>query len=79
MLDTVLAFLWGSDMGGHTFVGDEMETERAQSFIDLIYETADGYISVAVQSNKEWEALTRAFGKPEWLTDPRFATAKLRG
>ena len=79
MLDTVLAFLWGSDMGGHTFVGDEMETERAQSFIDLIYETADGYISVAVQSNKEWEALTRAFAKPEWLTDPRFATAKLRG
>lgn len=79
MLDAVLAFLWGSDMGGHTFVGDEMETERAQSFIDLIYETADGYISVAVQSNKEWEALTRAFAKPEWLTDPRFATAKLRG
>ncbi|MEM7523779.1 MAG: CoA transferase [Pseudomonadota bacterium] len=79
MLDTVLAFLWGSDMGGHTFVGDELETERAQSFIDLVYETADGHISVAVQSNKEWEALTRAFGRPEWLTDPRFATAALRG
>lgn len=79
MLDTVLAFLWGSDMGGHTFVGDEIERETAQSFIDLIYETADGYISVAVQSNREWEALTRAFDKPEWLTDPRFATAKLRG
>ena len=66
-------------MGGHTFVGDEMETERAQSFIDLIYETADGYISVAVQSNKEWAALARAFGKPEWVDDPRFATAALRG
>ena len=79
MLDTVLAFLWGSDMGGHTFVGDEIERETAQSFIDLIYETADGYISVAVQSDREWEALTRAFDKPEWLTDPRFATAKLRG
>ncbi|MEM8753360.1 MAG: CoA transferase [Pseudomonadota bacterium] len=79
MLDTVLAFLWGSDMGGHTFVGDELERETAQSFIDLIYETADGHISVAVQSNKEWEGLTRAFGEPEWLTDPRFATAALRG
>ncbi|MEO0361996.1 MAG: CoA transferase, partial [Pseudomonadota bacterium] len=79
MLDTVLAFLWGSDMGGHTFVGDELERETAQSFIDLIYETADGHISVAVQSNKEWEGLTRAFGKPEWVTDPRFATAALRG
>lgn len=79
MLDTVIAFLWGSDMGAHTFVGEEPAAERAQSFIDLIYETADGHISVAVQSNKEWEALTRAFDKPEWREDPRFATSALRG
>ena len=79
MLDTVLAFLWGSDMGGHTFVGNELARENAQSFIDLIYETSDGYISVAVQSNKEWAALSRAFGKPEWVDDPRFASAALRG
>jgi crotonobetainyl-CoA:carnitine CoA-transferase CaiB-like acyl-CoA transferase len=52
MLDTVLAFLWSSDMGSHTFVGDEPEHETAQSFIDLIYETADGYISVAVIGTK---------------------------
>lgn len=79
MLDTVVSFLWGSDMGNHTFAGDEKDAETAQSFIDLIYETAEGYISVAVQSNKEWEGLTRAFDKPEWLTDPRFATSALRG
>jgi len=72
MLDTVIAFLWSSDMGGHTFVGDELETERAQSFIDLIYETADGYISVAVVRRKEWEGLSRAVGRPDWLDDPRF-------
>ena len=46
MLDTVIAFLWGSDMSGHTFVGDEFEKETAHSFIDLIYETAEGYITV---------------------------------
>jgi crotonobetainyl-CoA:carnitine CoA-transferase CaiB-like acyl-CoA transferase len=72
MLDTVIAFLWSSDMGGHTFVGDELEIERAQSFIDLIYETADGYISVAVVRRKEWEALARAVERPHWLNDPRF-------
>ncbi len=72
MLDTVLAFLWSSDMGGHTFVGDEMAREEAQSFIDLIYETADGYISVAVMRHKEWVALARAVERPEWLDDPRF-------
>ncbi|MGI9364522.1 MAG: CaiB/BaiF CoA transferase family protein [Rhizobiaceae bacterium] len=79
MFDTVISFLWGSDMGAHTFVGDELKRETAQSFIDLIYETRQGYISVAVQSDKEWAGLCRAFNKPEWLTDPRFATAALRG
>ncbi|NIA69965.1 CoA transferase [Pelagibius litoralis] len=76
MLDTVLSFLWGSDMGGHTFVGDEMEKETAQSFIDLIYETRDGYISVAVMRHKEWCGLARAAERPEWLDDPRFQNSE---
>lgn len=59
-------------MGGHTFVGDEMEQEAAQSFIDLIYATADGFISVAVMRHTEWVGLSRAVGRPEWLEDPRF-------
>ncbi|MEM7301715.1 MAG: CoA transferase [Pseudomonadota bacterium] len=78
MLDAVVSFLWGSDMGGHTFVGDELERETAQSFIDLIYETLDGYISVAVQADKEWAGLCRAFERPEWIKDARFLTARLR-
>lgn len=78
MLDVIVSFLWGSDMGGHTFVGREIAHETAQSFIDLVYETEDGYITVAVQSDKEWLGLTRAFDKPEWVDDPRFATAALR-
>ena len=79
MFDTVVSFLWGSDMGAHTFVGHELPKETAQSFIDLIYETKEGYVSVAVQSNKEWEGLCRALEKPDWLTDSRFETAALRG
>jgi crotonobetainyl-CoA:carnitine CoA-transferase CaiB-like acyl-CoA transferase len=79
MFDTVVSFLWGSDMGAHTFVGDELSRETAQSFIDLIYETKLGYISVAVQSDKEWSGLCRACNKSQWLNDPRFSTAALRG
>ena len=79
MLDTVVSFLWGSDMGAHTFIGDELKRETAQSFIDLIYQTAEGHISVAVQSDKEWAGLCAAFNKPEWLNDARFATSALRG
>lgn len=75
MLDAVLAFLWSSDMSSQTFVGDEAPQEKAQSFIDLIYETQDGYISVAVQTDRQWAGLARALERPEWLADPRFKTA----
>jgi crotonobetainyl-CoA:carnitine CoA-transferase CaiB-like acyl-CoA transferase len=78
MLDAVIAFLWGSDMGSQTFVGDELPQQEAASFIDLIYETADEYISAAVQTDREWVALTRALDRPEWLDDPRFRTPALR-
>lgn len=78
MLDAVIAFLWGSDMGSQTFVGDELPQQEAASFIDLIYETADDYISAAVQTDREWAALTRALDRPEWLDEPRFRTPALR-
>jgi crotonobetainyl-CoA:carnitine CoA-transferase CaiB-like acyl-CoA transferase len=78
MLDAVVAFLWSSDMGAQTYVGREVSAQRAASFIDLIYETRDGYMSVAVMTNDQWTALTRAFDRPEWLEDPRFATTELR-
>ena len=78
MLDTVVFFLWSSDMGGHTFIGDELEQETAQSYIDLVYETADGYISVAVVADKDWNGLSVALDRPDFLTDPRFTTAVLR-
>jgi len=78
MLDTVVAFLWSSDMNGHTFVGDELEREEAQSFIDLIYEVADGYVSVAVMQDKQWQRFAQAVNRPDLLDDPRFQTAEAR-
>lgn len=75
MLDTVVAFLWSSDMNGYTFVGDEVDPVGAQSFIDLIYETADGYISVAAFRRVDWEKLADACEMPEWKTDERFLTS----
>ena len=78
MLDAIIAFLWSSDMGSQTFVGQDIPQQEAASFIDLIYETATTPISAAVQTNREWTALTRALDKPEWLEDPRFKTPALR-
>ena len=74
MLDAVVAFMWSSDMGGQTFVGKEVDVAAAATFIDLIYETASGYISVSVMSNAQWRGLCHAVGHPEWLEDERFKT-----
>ena len=79
MLDAVVAFLWASDMGSQTFVEEVIPQQEAASFIDLIYETATGYISASAQGDKEWRALAQAVGKPEWVEDPRFRTPALRG
>jgi crotonobetainyl-CoA:carnitine CoA-transferase CaiB-like acyl-CoA transferase len=78
MLDSVLYFLWASDMGAQTYPDKEVSNQEAASFIDLIYETQDGYMTVAVMSNKEWVGLTKALEKPEWLDDERFATPSAR-
>ena len=75
MLDTVIHFLWSSDMGNHTFVGAEAEAETSQSYIDLIYQTLDGYISVAAFRRRDWERLADACERPEWKEDPRFLTS----
>lgn len=78
MLEAVLAFLWSSDMGSQTFVADAPAPQEAASAIDLIYETADGYMAVAALTDRQWAGLAKALDRPEWLTDPRFATPALR-
>ena len=78
MLDAVLNFLWASDMGGHTLADRPVPNQRAASFIDLIYETRDGHMTVSTMTNKEWAALSRAFGRPDMLEDPRFENPALR-
>jgi crotonobetainyl-CoA:carnitine CoA-transferase CaiB-like acyl-CoA transferase len=74
MLDAVLQFLWASDMNGQTYPDQSVAPQEAASFIDLIYQTSDGHMTVAVMSNKEWQGLCRALDKTEWLEDARFRT-----
>jgi crotonobetainyl-CoA:carnitine CoA-transferase CaiB-like acyl-CoA transferase len=78
MLEAVLAFMWASDMGSQTFVGAEPARQEAASAFDLIYETADGYITAAALTDRQWAGLARALDRPEWLEDERFQTPALR-
>ena len=76
MLDSVIAFLWSSDMGGQTFVGNEVSVQRAATFIDLIYETKTAYISVSVMSNLQWESFCKVTQRADLLEDERFRTPR---
>ncbi|NKC16600.1 MAG: CoA transferase [Gammaproteobacteria bacterium] len=78
MLDAVIAFLWSSDMGGQTFIGKEVAEQRAATFIDLIYETKSGYISVSTMTDSQWQAFCAVSGRQHLLSDARFATPALR-
>ncbi len=78
MLEAVVAFLWSSDMSSQTFAEDAPIEQEAASAIDLIYETADGYITVAALTDRQWAGLARVLDRPEWLEDERFRTPALR-
>ena len=36
-------------------------------------ETSDGYVMIAIASEKTFQSLVTAAGHPEWISDPRFA------
>jgi crotonobetainyl-CoA:carnitine CoA-transferase CaiB-like acyl-CoA transferase len=73
MLDAVVSFLWPEAMATHTFISTKDVVTRPQ-VRDLVFETADGYITVGVVSDAEWRGLTTALEHPEWLADARFKT-----
>jgi len=77
MLDAMVSYLWPEGMAAYTRVDDGDEAPRS-SVHDMIFETADGYITVGTVSDAEWSGLCTALGKPGWLQDPRFTTTALR-
>lgn len=77
MLDAVIAFLWPEGMARHTFISSEKQADAPNSR-DLIFETADGFITAGAVSNAEWKGLATALGRPEWIDDPRFNNVAAR-
>jgi crotonobetainyl-CoA:carnitine CoA-transferase CaiB-like acyl-CoA transferase len=74
MLDAVIAFHWPESMAAYTFMGPEKAITRPPNTKDLVFETADGYITCGAVSDSEWEGLCRALERPQWLADERFKT-----
>lgn len=81
MSDAVRQFLWASDMNDHTFVsGDDAARpeETPASFVDLIYEVQDGYLTISVMTDAQWQALCDVIDRQDLKEDPRFTSAALR-
>jgi formyl-CoA transferase len=43
-----------------------------------VFRTSDGYMNIAATGQKIWQRFCAVLGKPEWLTDERYATAAAR-
>ena len=78
MLDAMVALAWPEGMAGQTFIGDENTSPRAALAQDLVFETADGYMTAGAVSDSEWQGLATALEHPEWLDDERFKTPAMR-
>ena len=74
MLDTMIAYLWPEAMTQFTVVGREATAADPTARPDLIFETADGYITVGTISDSEWQGFCAASGRPGLAEDPRFNT-----
>jgi len=74
MLDTMIAYLWPEAMTQYTVVGREATTADPTARPDLIFTTADGYITVGTISDSEWQGFCAASGRPGLAEDPRFNT-----
>jgi crotonobetainyl-CoA:carnitine CoA-transferase CaiB-like acyl-CoA transferase len=74
MLDTMIAYLWPEAMTQYTVVGREGSTADPVARPDLIFEAADGYITVGTISDSEWRGFCAASERPDLAEDPRFNT-----
>ncbi|TNE36557.1 MAG: CoA transferase [Alphaproteobacteria bacterium] len=78
MLDAMISFLWPEGLVQLTFPGQETQVSRAQLAQDLVFETADGFMTVGAVSDSEWQGLCAALGQEQWLEDERFDTPHKR-
>jgi crotonobetainyl-CoA:carnitine CoA-transferase CaiB-like acyl-CoA transferase len=76
MFETMAGFVMGDHMGGLTYEPplDKGGYARHLSRDRRPYKTSDGYLSVIVYNDKQWDSFFKATGRDDLRTDPRFAT-----
>jgi crotonobetainyl-CoA:carnitine CoA-transferase CaiB-like acyl-CoA transferase len=76
MFETMAGFVLGDHMGGLTYEPplDRGGYARHLSRDRRPYKTKDGYLSVIVYNDKQWESFFNATGREDLRNDPKFAT-----
>src|SRR5215475_7820981 len=76
MFETMAGFVMGDHMGGLTYEPplDKGGYARHLSRDRRPYKTSDGYLSVIVYNDKQWESFFTATGRDDLRADARFAT-----
>ncbi|MGH7156120.1 MAG: CaiB/BaiF CoA transferase family protein, partial [Acetobacteraceae bacterium] len=80
MLETLLSFL----LVEHLWGGVLDEPERGLGYPRMLtphrrpYATRDGFICVICLTDRQWASVLEAIGRPELVTDPRFADVRAR-
>jgi len=76
MFETMAGFVMGDHMGGLTYEPplDKGGYARHLSRDRRPYKTSDGYLSVIVYNDKQWDSFFKATGRDDLRSDPRFAT-----
>src|SRR6201995_938196 len=76
MFETMAGFVMGDHMGGLTYEPplDKGGYARHLSRDRRPYKTSDGYLSVIVYNDKQWENFFKATGRDDLRADPMFAT-----
>ena len=68
MIDAMISLIWPSLMAGNMLVDEEGgSTPASDRGDDLLFRTADGYITAAAVSDAEWRGLCTSVNKDEWL------------
>ena len=80
MIDTALSFLWPDGMMQHTLLADDGRVTPGPHMADgyVVRRTLDGHMALMATSDRQFPGLCAALDRPEWLTDPRFATLDAR-
>jgi crotonobetainyl-CoA:carnitine CoA-transferase CaiB-like acyl-CoA transferase len=78
MFESVAHFVLGDHTAGLTFQPPRGEPGYARLLARRPYATQDGYLCVLIYNDKQWRSFFDAIGRPQMMSDPRYATQSSR-